>query len=192
MTTTEDGQTTATTEGAQPPAEKPPWGDDFNAEKAWKLVENLRGENKTLKARPVLTDADKAKLAEHDKTVNESKSELEKANEALSRWQTESDKWRTAAVSSKVQALASDFADPTDAVAALDPASYLDAGGTIDEASIKADLDALLEAKPHYRRPADSTPRAPAPNAAQGTGGTKASQAPEDVFAATLQQAINR
>lgn len=29
--------------------EKAPWGDDFDAERAWKLVQNLRAENATLK-----------------------------------------------------------------------------------------------------------------------------------------------
>ena len=40
-------QTQATSEEQKPAA--PPWGDDFNAERAWNLVQNLRSEKETLK-----------------------------------------------------------------------------------------------------------------------------------------------
>lgn len=161
----------------QPPQEQPapPWGDpeQFNPEKAWNLIQNLREENKGLKARPVLDDDAKARLAEYDQIVEASKTDLERAREDLTRWQTDAEKWRGAAVASTVKAIAAtDFADPDDAVRNLDPARYLDASGTIDEAAIKADLGKLLEAKPHYRRATEPAgPRAPRPNPAQGSSG---------------------
>lgn len=122
-----------------------------------------------------------------------SKTETERAKEEAARWQNEATTWRTQAVSSRVETLASsDFADPSDALAGIgDPAKYLDAGGVINEAAIKADLAALLERKPHWRRnttdPAPAGPRTPAPNPAQGSGvnGTAAAD-PAQQFAALI------
>jgi hypothetical protein len=62
---------------AIPPAEEPktpaPWGDDFNAERAWKLIENLRADNAKSKAR--VTEFETAAQARADAE----KSELERA-----------------------------------------------------------------------------------------------------------------
>lgn len=168
----------------------PPWGEDFDAEKAWKLVQALRADKERLAGRPVLDDDARRKLEEYDRLEQASKTELERATEELGRWQSEAEKWRTASVSSQIQALAAtaDFADPSDAVHALDPAKYLDAGGQIDEAGIKRDLAALLERKPHYRRTTEPPgPRAPAPNRAQGAGGTAAPADPATEFASLIQ-----
>lgn len=66
----------------QQPAEAPPWGDDFDPDKAWKLIQNLRSDKEKLAAREVLTDEHKAILAEHEKQIEASKTELQKAQEA--------------------------------------------------------------------------------------------------------------
>jgi hypothetical protein len=178
------------------PAEKPPWGEekDFDAEKAWNLIQNLRGDVEKLKGRTVLDDDAKTKLAEYDKLKAASQTELEKANESLTRWQTEAEQWRGAAVGSKIQALAAaDFADPSDAVTALSGQNYLDAGGQIDEAAIKADLTKTLDAKPHWRRAAEPTaPRVPAPNTAQGRSGAALSTDPAQQFGAVISEALAR
>lgn len=170
----------------------PPWGSDeeFNPEKAWNLIQGLRADKEKLASRPVLDEDAQRKLAEYQRLEEASKTELERKSEEASRWQSEAERWRTQSVASQVQALAAtDFADPDDAVRALDPAKYLDAGGEIDKAAIKADLDALLEAKPHYRRQQDSGPRIPAPNRAQGSGADGRSGAdPGTEFAAILSQ----
>jgi hypothetical protein len=146
--------------------------------------------------------ANAAKLKEAEPIVSQwkaleeaSKSELERAREELNRWQTEASTWRTAAVSSRVERLAADaFADPSDALAAIpDPGKYLGAGGDIDEAAIKADLDALLERKPHWRRPAEQaapTTRVPAPNYAQGAGGGKSAADPASELASILRSQL--
>jgi hypothetical protein len=140
-----------------------------------------------------------AKLKEAEPIVSQwkaleeaSKTETQRAQEEVTRWQTEAQTWRTAAVSSRVETLASaDFADPSDALAAIaDPAKYLDVGGQINEDAIKADLAALLERKPHWRRNTTAAPvgpRTPAPNPAQGSGvnGTAAAD-PAQQFAAIL------
>lgn len=135
-------------------------------------VQSARNEAKNLRDR--VKEAEPI-VSQWKQLEEASKTELQRAQEELTRWQTEAGTWRTAAVSSRVETLAaSDFADPSDAIAAIgDPAKYLDAGGQINEDAIKADLGALLERKPHWRRAADqapAAPRIPAPNPAQGSG----------------------
>jgi len=125
-----------------------------------------------------------------------SKTELQRAQEELARWQSEATTWRTQAVSSRVERLAAEqFADPSDAFAAIpDPGKYLGAGGEIDESAIKADLAAVLEKKPHWRKPEGAPgPRVPAPNPAQGSGvDGRAANDPATQFAALIQQQLNR
>ena len=122
-----------------------------------------------------------------------SKTELQRAQEELTRWQSEATTWRTQAVSSRVETLAAaDFADPSDALTAIgDPAKYLDAGGSLNEQAIQADLAALLERKPHWRKTeptaGPAAPRVPAPNPAQGSGvNGKAAADPAAELAAIL------
>jgi hypothetical protein len=122
-----------------------------------------------------------------------SKSELERTREELTRWQSEASTWRTQAVSSRVETLAAgEFADPSDALAAIDPGKYLDAGGQINEEAIKADLAALLERKPHWRKQASepAAPRIPAPNPAQGSGGGTSASDPAGQLAAILRSQL--
>lgn len=173
---------------------KPPWGEDFDAEKAWSLVQNLRADKEKLSARPVLDDAAKAKLAEYDRLEQASKTELQRATEEATRWQTEAEKWRSNSVSSTVKALAAkDFADPDDAVRNLDPSKYLGAGGEVDEKAIQSDLAALLESKPHYRRTGETpAPRVPAPNHAQGSGSGTPAANPGAEFGAILGGLLSR
>ena len=44
-----------TEQAVEPSAEKPPWekdGEEFDAARAWKLIQNLRAENTKLKEKP--------------------------------------------------------------------------------------------------------------------------------------------
>lgn len=180
----------ATQQGQQQTA--PPWGSDaeFDPAKAWKLIEDLRADKEKLSGREVLTPEQKARLAEYEKHKKETQTELEKAQGDATRWQTETETWRSAAVAATVKALAgADFADPDDAVRNLDPSKYLDAGGTIDERQIKADLEKLLEKKPHYKRDGEPQgPRAPKPNLSQGSGvNGRSAPDPAQEFAAIMQ-----
>lgn len=141
-----------------------------------------------------LRDAE-PKISEYDRLIEASKSDLERKAEEAARWQQEATQWRTAAVSSRIHSLAGDFADPEDAVSTLAAeGKYLDAGGVIDDTAIKADLAALLDRKPHWRRPQDTTkPRVPAPNAHQGSGNSgKSGTDPRQEFAALLQAGLRR
>jgi hypothetical protein len=193
-----EGQAPAGTEGQQQQqTEKPPWGtpEEFNPETAFKLIQNLKADKEALTKREALTPEAKAKLAEYDRIEQASKTELERQQQETARWQSESEKWRTQAVSSLISALATDFADPSDAAGALaDPGKYLDAGGVIDEARIKADLAALLDKKPHWRRQEGTPPpitRTPPPNGAQGSSGTGSAQTPADLFGGIIRQRMS-
>jgi hypothetical protein len=128
--------------------------------------------------------------AELQRIKDAEKTESERLNEQLQRAQEQVAKTRQRLVRTQVQALAmSSFADPEDAVGALDLDSYIDSDGDIDEAAIKADLDALLERKPHWAKTAQPQegPRRPAPDRTQASGANK-KQAPNprDEFAGWL------
>jgi predicted nuclease with TOPRIM domain len=127
--------------------------------------------------------------AELQRIKDAEKSESERLNEQLQRAQEQVARTRQRLVRTQVQALAmTSFADPEDAVGALDLDSYIDSDGDIDEAAIKADLDALLERKPHWAKTQPQEgPRRPAPDRTQASGANK-KQAPNprDEFAGWL------
>ncbi|MET9909685.1 hypothetical protein ABZZ74_23270 [Streptomyces sp. NPDC006476] len=117
------------------------------------------------------------------------KTESERLNEQLARATEQITQTRQRLVRTQVQALAAGgFADPEDAVGALDLGSYIDSDGEIDEAAIKADLDALLERKPHWAKPQPPEgPRRPAPDRTQASGANnQRAKDPADVFAGWL------
>lgn len=135
----------------------------------------------------------KAQFKDYDE-LKAAKAEAERQAEELARWQTEAEAWRKTAVGSRIEALAAhSFADPTDAVSALADKSFIDAGGQLDEAAIKAELAALLERKPHWARQGDNTApprRLPAPNGAQGSSGGAPPADPAAQFASILQSQL--
>lgn len=190
--------TPPSTEQQQPAA--PPWGSDaeFNPEKAWGLIQGLRSDKEALQQRAFGTAEEFAaakQAMDQLRTIEDSaKSDLERANESLSRWQADAQKWRDQAVRAQVQALATDFVDPSDAASALqDTSRYIDAGGQLNTDQIKRDLAEVLSNKPHWRKQdAAPTPRAPMPNPSQGATGSPISNDPAQSFAAALQQALNR
>lgn len=95
----------------------------------------------------------------------------------------------TRAVRAEVRAsAAAKFADPEDAMAFLDLSAYSDADGEIDAAQIKADLDDLLERKPHLAKKAEAAEpdkrRPPAPDRTQASSANASrSTTPADEFA---------
>lgn len=133
--------------------------------KANQEAKNLRERLKKLQ--PLADELQRIKDAEKSDTERLT-DQLAAANERIA-------KTRQRLVRSQVQALAgAAFADPEDAVGALDLDSYIDSDGDIDEAAIKADLDALLERKPHWAKPQPQEgPRRPAPDRTQASGANK-------------------
>lgn len=168
---------------ATPEAATPPWGNDFDAEKAWNLVQNLRSDKERLQQRPTLTDEQKAKLEEYDRLAEASKTELERAQEAAQTHQQRAQALLNRAVKAEVRAMASEgFADPEDAAAFLDLSKYASGDGDVDSATIKADLADLLARKPHLGK--SPTTRTPAPNPAQGASGSGAPSQDDAEYAA--------
>lgn len=159
----------APAEPAAAAPEAPPWGDDFDAEKAWKLVQNLRSDKDKLASRPVLTDEQKTRLAEYDKVLESQKTAEQRAQEAAAAAEKRVESLVTRAVQAEVKALASTgFADPEDASAFLDLKKYATADGDVDTAAITADLADLLARKPHLGKSPATTPGMK-PNPAQGS-----------------------
>ena len=98
------------------------------------------------------------------------KSELEKATTKAERLEEQAAKATKRAVLAEVKAAAAAFADPEDAAAFLDLAAYTSDDGEIDTEAISADLDALLERKPHLRRPAAEPDKKKQPKPDPGQG----------------------
>jgi thioredoxin-like negative regulator of GroEL len=174
----------APTEPAAAAPEAPPWGADFDAEKAWKLVQNLRSDKDKLATRPVLTDEQKTKLAEYDKVLESQKTAEQKAQEAAAAAEKRVESLTTRAVQAEVKALAATgFADPEDASAFLDLKKYATADGDVDTAAITTDLADLLARKPHLGK----SPATPGmkPNPAQGSSALPPAGLDDQIAAAT-------
>lgn len=88
----------------QPQEGAPPWGEDFNPERAWSLVQNLREDNAKLKSRPVLTEEHQQKLADWDALEQASKTEFERVQEDLQRTRRDAEAARAEAIRYKVAA----------------------------------------------------------------------------------------
>lgn len=86
------------------PAATPPWGTDFDAEKAWNLVQNLRADKDKLAARPVLTDEQKTQLAEYQKVVEASKTEAQRLADSAAAAQREAETAKAEAIRYKAAA----------------------------------------------------------------------------------------
>ncbi|MEV7975445.1 hypothetical protein [Streptomyces sp. NPDC086519] len=133
--------------------------------------------------------------AELQRIKDSQKTESERLNDQLTRATEQITQTRQRLVRTQVQALAAGgFADPEDAVGALDLGSYIDSDGEIDEAAIKADLDALLERKPHWAKPQPPEgPRRPAPDRTQASGANnQRAKDPADVFAGWLKPQLKQ
>jgi hypothetical protein len=127
--------------------------------------------------------------AELQRIKDAEKTESERLNDQLERAREQVAKTRLRLARTQVQALAmTSFADPEDAVGALDLDSYIDSDGDIDEAAIEVDLQALLERKPHWAKSQPQEgPRRPAPDRTQASGANKTRPpAPGDEFAGWL------
>lgn len=92
------------------------------------------------------------------------KSELEKAQAKAERSAEQATKAVARSVRSEIKVAASGkFADVSDAIDVLmrDPSKFVDADGEIDTDAIDADLDDLLERKPHWGKPEPAPAAAP-------------------------------
>ena len=151
--------------------------------KANKEAEGLRKRLKELQ--PLADELQRIKDAEKSDTERLT-DQLNAANERIAAT-------RKRLVKTQVQALAgASFADPEDAVGALDLDSYIDSDGDINEAAITADLQELLERKPHWAKaqPLEG-PRRPAPDRTQASGAKQTrSLDPAEEFAGFLKERL--
>ena len=169
-------------------------GDDkpFDRKQAEAKIRKANQEAKNLRQR--LKELE-PKAAELQAIKDSEKSESERLSDQLQRANEQVAKTRQRLVRTQVQALAmAGFADPEDAVGALDLDSYIDSDGDIDEAAIRSDLDALLERKPHWAKTQPQEgPRRPVPDRTQASGANKTRPlAPEDVFAGWLKPQLKQ
>ncbi|NED31113.1 hypothetical protein [Streptomyces sp. SID8499] len=187
--TTDGG--TGEAEGAQEAADDKR-EEPFDRKQAEAKIRKANSEAQGLRKR--LKELEPA-AAELQRIKDSQKTESERLTEQLARANEQIAKTRQRLVRTQVQALAGlSFADPEDAVGALDLDSYIDSEGDIDEAAIKADLDALLERKPHWAKPQPQEgPRRPAPDRTQASGANqKRSLDPADVFAGWLKPQLKK
>ena len=184
-TATEENDTTEATDDAQEADaggdEKPFDRKKFEAELRKKNSEAANLRKRLKDQEPLLAELQRRKDAE--------KSDTDRLTDQLAAATEQITKTRQRLVRTQVQALAmTGFADPEDAVGALNLDSYIDSDGDIDEAAIKADLEALLERKPHWAKsqPPEG-PRRPVPDRTQASGANnQRAKNPADVFAGWL------
>ncbi|MET7687955.1 hypothetical protein ABZT06_08240 [Streptomyces sp. NPDC005483] len=190
-TATEEQDGSESTEDAQ---EADSGGEEkpFDRKQAEAKIRKANQEAKNLRQR--LKELE-PKAAELQAIKDAEKSESERLNDQLERANAQIAATRERLVKARVQAIAgasaddrAAFADPEDAVGALDLNSYIDGDGDIDEAAIEADLQALLERKPHWAKSQPQEgPRRPAPDRTQASGANKTkAPSPRDEFAGWL------
>ena len=184
-TATEENGTTEAAEDAQE-AETGSDEKPFDRKQAEAKIRKANSEAANLRKR--LKELE-PKAKELQAIKDAEKSESERLNDQLEAANQQIASTRQRLAKSRVQALAgSSFADPEDAVGALDLDSYIDPDGDIDEAAIEVDLQALLERKPHWAKtqPPEG-PRRPVPDRTQASGANKSRPpAPGDEFAGWL------
>jgi hypothetical protein len=129
--------------------ESPPWGDDFNPQRAWDLVQNLRGDKDKLK-----TDLDQA-AKDRQELENLRKEKMTASDRALADARDEAAKQAKAAADAeylpqirqaKVQAIASQIVsgDKLNAFMELaDTSKLLGTDGQVDETKVMGFLTAM-------------------------------------------------
>lgn len=163
--------------------------EPFDRVRAEAKIRKANSEAKSLRERLKVLEPLAAKARELE---DAQKTETERLNDQLTAQRERAEKAIRAAVASKVEALARDFADPEDAVGSLDLTAYVDEDGVIDTVAIKDALADLLKRKPHWARPDEGGPRRPAPDRTQGSSGNgnRSPSDPAQVFAGLMAQAL--
>lgn len=144
--------------------------DAFDAKRAQEKIRKANQEAAGLRKRlkelePLAKRAQEAEDAQ--------KTEVQRLQERLDAAEKRSAQLQGRAVKSEVRSIAADmFADKTDPEAHLDLDAYIGDDGEIDTDRIKADLEELLDRKPHLAKlkPDPQKRRAPAPDRTQASG----------------------
>ncbi|MEV6696233.1 hypothetical protein AB0M68_03595 [Streptomyces sp. NPDC051453] len=153
------------------PEPEDPEGADKLGDAGKKALEAMKSERAAAKkaaaAEKKRADELARKVADFE---DRDKSELDKATSKAERLEEQAAKATKRAVLAEVRAAAKEFADAEDAAAFLDLTAYTSDDGEIDTEAISADLEALLERKPHLRRAAAEPPKAKGPKPDPGQG----------------------
>ena len=178
-----------TDDPADPGPEPDPEGADKLGDKGKQALDRMKAEKaeakRTAAAEKKRADDLARKVAEFE---DRDKSELEKATTKAERAAEQAAKATKRAVLAEIKAAAKEFADSEDAAAFLDMSTYTSDDGEIDTEAISADLEALLERKPHLRRPTAPEPekkKQPKPDPGQGARPT---DPPTDFRTATREE----
>jgi hypothetical protein len=167
----------------EPPVESDKDKTDYKADaEKWKALSRKHEANakSNADAAKKLADIEDAQKSETERLAAAKEAAEQRATAAITR-----------AVRAEVKAMASgEFADPSDAEDAINPADYVDDSGEINTDAIKARLAELLEAKPHWRKAASPATPPPRPDPGQGSRPTPPAtnfrDAPHEEFAAEL------
>jgi molecular chaperone GrpE (heat shock protein) len=152
------------------PDSRPPWeksGQPFDAERAWKLIQNKEKDLADLKAKtePI--------VAEWEQLRRASQTDQERLTEDLNSVTAERDNWRNRAIRADARALADRFIDADAALALIGDLSEFAGADGVDTSKLTARFDALAADKPHLVK-ADPQPPGFTPNRAQGQSGNGA------------------
>jgi DNA repair exonuclease SbcCD ATPase subunit len=149
----------------------------FDAKQAAAKIRKANSEAQSLRKR--LKEAEPL-LKELQQIKDSQKSENERLTDQLAAANDRSTALRQRLVKAEVTARSGGFADPEDALGALDLDSYIDSDGEIDTSAIEADLQALLERKPHWAKSQPQEgPRRPAPDRTQASGANQSRTPPD-------------
>ena len=172
----------------EPEPEGEPEGADKLGDAGKKALDRMKAERAEAKR---LAAAEKKRADDLARKVadfeDRDKSELEKATTKAERLEAAAKAATARAVKAEVRAAASEFADPEDAAVFLDLSQYTSDDGEIDTEAISADLEALLERKPHLRRAVAEPPKKPAPKPDPGQG-SRTPAAPTDFRTASPEE----
>lgn len=130
--------------------EKPPWGDDFDAQKAWSLITNLRGDKDRQKTaleqaaadRAELEELRKSKLTADERAIADAKEQAAKEAQAAAdaKW---GPKYLTSELKSAAALVIKDPDDLKSFMAIADPTRFTTEDGEIDQEKVMGHLTAL-------------------------------------------------
>jgi hypothetical protein len=167
----------APTDPADPPSDPDPEGASQLGDPGKRALAAMKDERNAAKQEAAAEKRRAEALARKVEEFEDAqKSELEKAQTEAQRATARAEAATKRALTAEVRAAASEFADSDDAIAFLDLSAYVDEGGEINTEQIRTDLTALLERKPHLRKPtpppadpaADPAKPRPKPDPGQG------------------------
>lgn len=167
-----DADPGASTEAAPEPE---PEGSDKLGDAGKKALDRMKAERAAARQEAATAKREAAELARKVAEFEDrDKSDLERATSRAEAADKRAEAAIARAVRAEVKALARGFADVDDALVNLGGqlANYVDGDGGIDTEAIESDLAALLERKPHLRKPTVAEPeeqrRSPRPDPSQG------------------------